>query len=129
MTTTADGYLDAALAIGRKILEAQMKTTIRVLDFNDTDVVLETKCRYQPITNGIQRTTSSAVYLYRDVRLQCPWDTDTTGVVPDMRFVVVDSDNKQLIGRGGTVTWAQDSDMVLERTILAKADLRENSPQ
>lgn len=122
-----ESMVDAAFTRGRAILERMMTTTVQFLDFDEENVVLETKCRYQPITIGIQRATSSTVYLYRDVRLQCPWDTDTTGIVPDMRFVVTDSVNKQLIGRGGTVTWAQDSDMVLERTILCKADMRELS--
>ena len=110
----------------RKMLERYMNTTIRITNFKG-EVVLETKCRYQPVTIGIQRTTSDAVYIYRDVRLQCPWDTDTTGVVPDMEVEIIDSPNEQLIGRGGIVTWAQDSDFVLERTILMKADMRERA--
>lgn len=110
----------------RKMLERYMNTTIRITNFKG-EVVLETKCRYQPVTVGVQHTTSDAVYIYRDVRLQCPWDTDTTGVVPDMEVEIIDSPNERLIGRGGIVTWAQDSDFVLERTILMKADMRERS--
>ena len=118
------GDYQPLLKRAREQVERLMTTTIQIIGFDD-EVVLETKCRYQPLSQGVQRATSQTVYLYRDVRLQCPWDTDTTVVLPDMEFKVIDSSNEQLIGRGGTVTWAQDADMVIERTILCKADNRD----
>lgn len=103
-----------------------MRTSVRISRPNG-DVVLTSICRYQPITIGTQRETSQTVYFYRDVRLQLPWDVDTTGVGPNMKVEVIASDNEQLIGRVGSVKWAQDSDIVLERTILMVEDMRDRA--
>lgn len=118
------GISDRRLERARAQLEQYMVTTVQFKD-EDGEVLLTSKCRYQPTTKGVSRETSQAVFLYRDVRLQLPWDTDVRGIVPDTAVVVIDSDNIQLIGRTMTVRWVQDSDIVLERTILTIEDSRD----
>ena len=106
----------------RAVVKQYMNSEVEFYN-EDGSVHLKSKCRYQPINRGTSRETSQSVYFYRDVRIQLPYEADTRGLFPNMKYQIVESQNDQLVGREGTVRWAQDSDMAIERTVLAVEDM------
>lgn len=114
--------MDQLLEGARIEVERYMLSEVEFYN-EDGSVHLRSKCRYQPITKGTTRETSQTVYFYRDVRIQLPYSADTRGLYPNMKYMITSSDNEQLVGREGTVRWAQDADIAIERTVLTVEDM------